>query len=85
MKEEKRLRIDNQPYGHLVEQTFSRLFTKHPYRWQPIGSMADLDAATLDEFRAFFKKFYTANNATLTIAGDIDIEETKKISNCIFW
>lgn len=79
VKEEKRMRIDNQPYGHLVEETFSRLFVNHPYHWQPIGSMEDLDAATLDEFKAFFKKYYVPNNAVITIAGDINIDETKKL------
>jgi zinc protease len=77
VKEEKRQRIDNQPYGHIIDQAFSRLFTDHPYHWQTIGSMAHLDAAKLGEFQAFFKKFYVPNNAVLTIAGDIDIEQTK--------
>ncbi len=79
VKEEKRLRIDNQPYGHFLEEIYKRLFINHPYRWQPIGSMADLDSAKLDEFRAFFKKFYIPNNAVLSIAGDINIEDTKKL------
>lgn len=79
VKEEKRQRIDNQPYGHLLEQAFTKLFVNHPYHWQPIGSMADLDAAKLDEFKAFFKKYYIPNNAVLTIAGDINIDETKKL------
>jgi len=78
VKEEKRQRIDNQPYGHFLEAMFERLFTAHPYRWQPIGSMEDLDAAKLEEFQAFFKKYYIPNNATLSIAGDIDIEQAKK-------
>ncbi|WP_196989005.1 M16 family metallopeptidase [Panacibacter microcysteis] len=78
VKEEKRQRIDNQPYGHFLEEVFTRLFKNHPYRWQPIGSMEDLDAAKLEEFQAFFKKFYVPNNATLSVAGDIDIEQTKK-------
>ncbi len=77
VKEEKRQRIDNQPYGRFQEEIGKRLFAVHPYRWQPIGSMADLDAARLDEFKAFFKKFYVPNNAVLSIAGDIDIEKTK--------
>ncbi|MEO6455291.1 MAG: pitrilysin family protein, partial [Ginsengibacter sp.] len=79
VKEEKRMRIDNQPYGRVIEQAFSKLFTNHPYHWQPIGSMEDLDAAKLDEFQAFFKKYYVPNNAVLTIAGDINIDETKKL------
>lgn len=84
VKEEKRMRIDNQPYGHLVEEVFKRLFTRHPYRWQPIGSMADLDAAKLDEFKAFFKKYYVPNNAVLSIAGDIDIDKTKALVAAYF-
>ena len=78
VKEEKRQRIDNQPYGHLVEEVFKNLFRAHPYRWQTIGSMADIYAAKLDEFKAFFKKYYRPNNAVLSIAGDIDIAKTKE-------
>jgi len=77
VKEEKRLRVDNQPYGNFIAEVMKRLFTKHPYNWVPIGSMADLDAATLDEFKAFNKKYYTPNNAVLVIAGDIDVAKTK--------
>ncbi|WP_231583532.1 M16 family metallopeptidase [Rufibacter radiotolerans] len=84
VKEEKRMRIDNQPYGQFSNEIFKRLFTKHPYRWQPIGSMADLDAAKLEEFQAFFKKFYVPNNAVLSIAGDIDIAQTKELVNAYF-
>jgi predicted Zn-dependent peptidase len=84
VKEEKRQRIDNQPYGHLVEEVFKRLFAQHPYRWQPIGSMADLDAAKLDEFKAFFKKYYVPNNAVLSIAGDINVEKTKALVAAYF-
>jgi zinc protease len=84
VKEEKRMRIDNQPYGQFSNEIFKRLFTKHPYRWQPIGSMADLDAAKLEEFQAFFKKYYVPNNAVLSIAGDIDIAKTKELVNAYF-
>ncbi len=79
VKEEKRLRVDNQPYGNFVAEVMKRLFTKHQYNWVPIGSMADLDASTLEEFQAFNKKFYTPSNAVLVVAGDIDIEKTKKL------
>ncbi|MEP7107748.1 MAG: pitrilysin family protein [Ferruginibacter sp.] len=79
VKEEKRMRVDNQPYGNWSVEVMKRLFTKHPYNWVPIGSMADLDAATLDEFKAFNKKYYTPNNAVLVIAGDIDIAKTKTL------
>jgi zinc protease len=79
VKEEKRLRVDNQPYGNFLAEVMKRLFTKHPYRWVTIGSMAHLDAATLKEFQDFNKKYYVPNNAVLVIAGDIDIEKTKKL------
>ena len=71
VKEEKRLRYDNSPYGQLIPQVKKHMFTKHPYRWTTIGSMDHLDAATLEEFQAFNKKFYIPNNAVLIIAGDI--------------
>ncbi len=78
VKEEKRLSNDNRPYGNIISAAFANLFTKHPYKWTPIGSMADLDAATLSEFQAFNKKYYIPNNAVLVIAGDIDIAKTEK-------
>lgn len=84
VKEEKRLRIDNQPYGKFVETTFADMFKEHPYRWAPIGSMEHLDAAKLDEFIAFFKKYYVPNNAVLVIAGDIEIEKTKQLVKAYF-
>ena len=79
VKEEKRLRVDNQPYGKFLENVKKHLFIKHPYRWTTIGEMEHLDSATLDEFLAFNKKFYVPNNAVLVIAGDIDINKTKKM------
>lgn len=74
VKEEKRLRVDNQPYGNLIAEVKRNMFTKHPYRWAPIGSMEHLDAATLEEFQAFNKKFYVPNNAVLVVAGDLGDE-----------
>ncbi len=79
VKEEKRLRVDNQPYGNILKAVKEKLFTKHPYRWTTIGEMEDLDAATLDEFIEFYNKFYGPNNATLVVAGDIDMVEVKKM------
>ena len=79
VKEEKRLRVDNQPYGKFLENVKKNLFSKHPYRWTTIGEMEHLDAATLEEFLAFNKKFYVPNNAVLVVAGDIDIAFTKKM------
>lgn len=71
VKEEKRLRVDNQPYGNLFAEVKRHLFKNHPYRWATIGSMEHLDAATLDEFIAFNNKFYVPNNAVLVVAGDL--------------
>lgn len=84
VKEEKRQRVDNQPYGSWLENMMKRLYTDHPYNWVPIGSMDHLNAAQLDEFMAFYKKFYVPNNATLSIAGDIDVEKTKELINAYF-
>lgn len=77
VKEEKRQRVDNQPYATFATEMFKRAFAVHPYNWVPIGSMDHLNAATLEEFMDFYRKFYVPNNATLSIAGDIDIEQTK--------
>ena len=79
VKEEKRLRVDNQPYGNFIAAVKENLFTKHPYRWAPIGSMEHLDAATLEEFYDFFRTYYVPNNAVLVVAGDIDYKETKAL------
>ena len=79
VKEEKRLRVDNQPYSRFLEYVKENIFKKHPYKGTTIGKMEDLDAATLEEFLAFNKKFYVPNNATLVVAGDIDIASAKKM------
>lgn len=78
VKEEKRLRMDNAPYGNLFNTIQANLFTKHPYHGSVIGSIDDLNAAKLEEFQAFYKKYYVPNNATLVVAGDIKPEQTKK-------
>ena len=78
VKEEKRMRMDNQPYGNLFNSILTSLFKKHPYKGTTIGSIEDLNSAKLDEFLAFFKKYYSPNNAVLVVAGDINPEQTKK-------
>lgn len=78
VKEEKRLRVDNQPYGNILKAVKENMFKNHPYRWTTIGEMEHLDAARLDEFLAFFDKFYVPNNAVLVIAGDFDKEQAKR-------
>jgi zinc protease len=84
VKEEKRMRIDNAPYAKFAEYIFQDLYKGTPYEWTTIGSMADLDAAKLPEFLAFFKKFYAPNNAVLTIAGDIDVDKTRALVKTYF-
>jgi len=84
VKEEKRQSFDNRPYGNFINVIGEALFAKHPYHNGVIGSMKDLDAAKLDEFKQFFKQFYVPNNAVLTIAGDIDVVKTKKLIDAYF-
>jgi predicted Zn-dependent peptidase len=79
VKEEKRLRVDNSPYGKFLENVKLHMFKKHPYKGTTIGKMEHLDAASLEEFQAFNKKFYAPNNAVLVVAGDIDVPATKKM------
>ena len=78
VKEERRQRIDNQPYGSILEETFARAYHVHPYKWPVIGSMAHLEAAEENDYKQFYADFYVPNNAVLSIAGDIDIEAAKK-------
>lgn len=78
VKEEKRQRYDNQPYGSFQEEIFKRAFKEHPYRWTPIGSMEDLNAASEQDYKNFYKEFYVPNNAILSIAGDIDTTQAKQ-------
>ncbi len=77
VKEEKRQRMDNQPYGSILTEILKRAYTVHPYRWPTIGSLEHLNSATLEEFIDFYKTFYVPENATLSIAGDIDIKGAK--------
>lgn len=78
VKEEKRLRYDNQPYGNILAEVKKNMFQKHPYRWTTIGSMTHLDAAKLEEFQAFNAKYYIPNNAVLVVAGDFEFENATK-------
>ncbi|MBQ4915102.1 insulinase family protein [Maribacter sp. MMG018] len=78
VKEEKRMRYDNKPLGNSYFYLMSKLFTNDTYGHNMIGSMEDLDRASVGDFEAFFKKFYVPNNACLVVSGNIDIEDTKK-------
>ena len=78
VKNEKRERVDNQPYGHNLYIVSKALYPEgHPYNWQVIGSLADLDAATLQDVKDFYKKWYVPNNVTVTISGDFDKADAK--------
>ena len=77
VKEERRMRIDNRPYGTFLEQIVKRAYKDHPYRWPVIGSMEHLDAAVESDYKNFYKDFYVPNNAILSIAGDIDYDQAK--------
>jgi len=78
VKEEKRQRMDNRPYGSFLTEMLKRAYKVHPYQWSPIGSMDHLNAAKLEEFIQFYKTYYVPNNCVLSIAGDINIPELKK-------
>lgn len=84
VKEERRQSYDNQPYGSVIEETFKRAYKVHPYKWLPIGSVQYIDQATIDEFIDFYNTFYVPENAALIIAGDISIEQTKKLVDLYF-
>ncbi len=80
VKNEKRQRIDNQPYGHNFSIIGKTLYPEdHPYNWTVIGSLADLDAATLQDTKDFYAKWYVPNNVTITLSGDFDIDEAKTL------
>ena len=76
VKEERRLRVENPPFGRLFGVVLDKTFTTHPYKIETIGSMADLNAATIQDVRDFHSTYYVPNNATLVVAGDLDPERT---------
>ena len=84
VKEERRTRVDNQPYGTVVEESMKRAFKVHPYRWPVIGSMEHLDAAEESDYKNFYADYYVPNNAVLSIGGDLDIPATKEMIETYF-
>jgi predicted Zn-dependent peptidase len=84
VKEEKRLRVDNQPYGNVIKVVKENLFVKHPYRWDVDGSMEHIDAATLEDFKTFYTKYYGPSNAVLVVAGNFDVSQAKTWINKYF-
>ena len=84
VKEERRMRVDNQPYGRLNEIIYDQAFTTHPYKHPTIGSMEDLQAASIGDVREFHQTFYVPENATLTIVGDFDTAQAKEMITTYF-
>lgn len=80
VKNERRQSYENVPYGRAIQMIFENLFPKgHPYSWLVIGSQEHLDAATVEDVKAFFNTFYTPNNCSLVVAGDFEVDETKRL------
>lgn len=75
VKEERRQRYENQPYGSILPEVLKRAYTEHPYQWPTIGYMEDLNAASEKDFKKFYKTFYVPNNAVLVLAGDFNSEK----------
>ena len=84
VKEERRMRIDNQPFGRLSEIIYDQAFTTHPYKHPTIGSMRDLEAASIEDVREFYQTYYVPENATLVIVGDFDMVQAKAIVSQYF-
>jgi zinc protease len=81
VQEERRMRIENQPYGRLNEILFDQAFTVHPYKHPVIGSMKDLEAATIEDVRDFYRTYYVPSNCTIVIAGDFEFEQVRGLVN----
>jgi len=79
VKEERKKRYENEPYGSFLEEMFKRAYTVHPYRWIPIGQVQYIDQAKISEFAEFYHHYYVPQNATLSIAGDIESGAAKKL------
>jgi zinc protease len=78
VKEERRLRVDNDVTGAMYEQLYLTALVASPYRWNPVGFMADLDAITLADAQAYFARYYAPNNATLVLSGDLEPEAARR-------
>src|ERR1019366_5528706 len=80
VKEERRMRIENQPYGRLSEILYDKAVTTHPYKHQTIGSMEDLNAATIDDVKALHDTYYVPNNATVALVGDFATKDARGLA-----
>ncbi|HEV8348060.1 MAG TPA: pitrilysin family protein, partial [Vicinamibacterales bacterium] len=81
VKEERRMRVDNQPYGRLNEIIYDQAFSAHPYKHATIGSMEDLEAASVDDVRDFYQTYYVPANATMVLVGDFDSTQAIQLVN----
>jgi len=79
VKEERRLRYENNNYGALFEKLRTTVYKTSPYRWPVIGYMADLNAATMDDFKEFYRLYYAPNNAVIVVAGNVKLSQVKKL------
>jgi zinc protease len=79
VKEERRMRVDNQPYGRLNEIIYEQAFTTHPYKHPTIGSMQDLEAASIEDVRDFYETYYVPANATMVLVGDFDSAQARSL------
>jgi len=79
VKEERRQRYENQPYGSILPEVLDRAYTKHPYKWPTIGFMEDLNAASEADYKKFYKTYYVPNNAVLVVAGDITVAGAREL------
>jgi zinc protease len=84
VKEERRQRYENQPYGSILIEVLKRAYKHHPYQWPTIGYMEDLNAASEQDYLEFYKRFYVPNNAVLVVAGDIDVASTRQLVSKYF-
>ncbi|MCL5033486.1 MAG: insulinase family protein [Bacteroidetes bacterium] len=79
VKEEKRWRVDNRPYGDAPEKMQALIFPVGQYHWPVIGSMEDLDSASMEDVRGFYERYYRPNNAVLVVSGDLEMERTERL------
>ncbi len=84
VKEERRLRFDNQPYGSVVETLYRSAFQVHPYQHQTIGSMEDLERARVADIQEFYDRYYVPSNATLVMVGDFDTQDAERLAKKYF-
>ena len=84
VKEERRMRVDNQPYGRLTELIYEHAFDVHPYKYPTIGSMQDLEAASIEDVRDFYRTYYVPANATLVLVGDFDSAQARGLVDKYF-